>query len=168
MKKRLFLISLLLIATTGFAQIDKGESAFTLKTGFTTNSTRFTVGAGWRYALWDNFRFAGDASYLFPQKNTQGLNIDAGFHYMIPIEVENREMYAYPILGVSMQNNRFMGKKKDGRTEIAAFGTTKWGMNIGGGYEYHITSTAFLNTEMKYIFSDADSFSWTVGLGFRF
>lgn len=168
MKKVLLIIGLISAFSTSFAQAEKGESALVLKTGLGTNPSRFTVGGSWRYAIWDNFRFAGDLNYLFPKSRIQALNVDANFQYLILIDVSDREMYAYPSVGASMQNERFMGIKRNGKVVESAFGTTAWGFNLGGGYEYYMTDAVFANTELKYIFGDVDSFWWTIGIGVRF
>lgn len=168
MKKMLLIIGFVFTFSVGFAQAEKGESAFVAKTGLGTNPSRFTVGGSWRYAIWDNFRFAGDLNYLFPKGRIQSLNVDANFQYLIPIDVSDSEMYAYPSVGASMLNERFMGTKIGGRVVESAFGSTAWGFNLGGGYEYYMTDAVFANTELKYIFGDVDSFWWTIGIGVRF
>lgn len=167
MKKLLSIICFTIISATGYAQINKGESAFVVQTGFKTETTRLLVGGNWRYALVDNLRFSGELNYLFPKHRTIGLNAEANLQYTISLDSFEEKMYAYPIIGASMINNRYMGEKKGGHTSSAR-GWTNWGFNIGGGYEYHVSNKVFINTEIKYILSKIDAFSWTVGLGFKY
>lgn len=168
MKKVLLTICFVIIATTGFSQIQQGESAFAAQTGFRTETTRLLVGARWQKALFDNIRFSGEFNYLFPKNKTMGVDLETNFHYIFSIDAEEEKMYVYPILGASMVNDRYMGEKVGGHIVKKSDGWTNFGVNIGCGYEYHLSEALFANTEMKYTFGQFDAFAWTIGLGFRY
>lgn len=163
MKKLLLVIALITASFSVSAQNEKGESGMVIHAGVETDPGRFLVGAQWRYALFTDFRFALDGKFLFPKDRIVGLNINTNLHYVIELD---HKMNVYPLMGIAMQNDRYMGKTIAGE-KIPAKGFTNWGFNLGGGYEYHLSERMFLNTEVKYIFGKADCLDFSFGIGFK-
>ena len=164
MKKTLLLIALVAsFAIGGFAQSSQGEKSVVIQGGVKSNPGRFMLGAEGRYAIVDNLRIAPNAYFVFPKDKVTGLDIDLNLHYAFNLDAVTPDLSLYPLLGLSMQNARFSGG--DG---VKSHGSTQWGFNLGAGIDYGITSTTFLNLEMKYTFSDWDHFNLFVGYGIKF
>jgi len=165
--KKLLLFSIILFSIVPIAssQTEKGDQSVVINAGFQSNADRFLVGGQYRYTLANKFRVAPDLMFFFPNDRITGLDINMNFHYVFDF---NRDASFYPLAGVAMQNNRFMGRKVHGQTVAKAKGYTDWAFNLGGGFTYELNTSFFLNTELKYMFGDEDCFVYTLGFGFNF
>jgi len=169
MKKFLLLVALIATTTMGaFAQSDKGEKSVVIHGGVKSNPGRFMLGAEGRYNIIDNLRLAPDVYFVFPKDKVTGLDVDVNLQYVINLNSVTPDLAVYPLMGLSMQNNRFSGRTIAGDVKVPSSSYTDWGFNLGGGIEYGITGNSFLNLEMKYTFSDADCFTVFFGYGFKF
>jgi len=164
MKKLLLLFALITVAFNISAQTDKGEKSVLFQTGFQTDPTRFMLGVQGRYNIIDNLCVAPDVLFMFPKDKVTGLDVNVNFHYIFPLE---SNFSLYPLAGLAMQNNRYSGRTiggvKDGSKSY-----TDWGFNLGAGGTYELNLSSFVNMELKYTFSDADCFTFSIGYGIRF
>lgn len=165
MKKTLLLFALFASFAIGaFAQTNRGGSSIVFQGGVKSNPGRFKIGAEGRYAIIDNLRVAPAAYFVFPKSKFIGLDVDVNAHYAFDLESITPDLEVYPLMGLSMENSRYTGKAH----KESSKGFTQWGLNLGGGLDYGITSNTFLNLEMKYTFSDSDSFNLFFGYGIKF
>lgn len=164
MKKLLFIVCFLTSVVCVSAQTQKGNQAIVANIGYQTDAKRFLLGAQYRYAFVDNFRVAPDVMFFFPKNKITGLDVNINVHYTVNL---TSEMYVYPLMGLAMQNNRYKGETIHG-VKNKSRGYTDWGFNLGGGYSYDFRNDMFINAELKYIFSDLDSFVFALGCGFKF
>ena len=80
-------------------------------------------------------------------------DLSANVHYLFPI---TDEITIYPLAGVGI---------------LGAGGGSdhEFGLNLGGGIDYKLTSKLFLNGELKYKFGDNwDRLLISAGIGYRF
>lgn len=165
MKKFLLLIAFVATTTLGaFAQTNQGEKSAILQLGYQSEPGRLMLGVEGRYNITDNIRIAPDVMFLFPKDKMTGLDVNVNAHYVFPFE---DNLTVYPLAGLAMLNNRYSGETINGK-KFDSKGFTDWGFNLGGGLGYNLTSTSFLNLEMKYTFSDGDHFTVGFGYGIKF
>lgn len=137
-----------------------GSKAILPKVGYQTEFKRFLFGIEGRYFLTDNIRLAPDVQVLFPKDRTTGLDVNVNLHYVFPLE---GGFAFYPLVGGAMLNNRFKPKGIDGVS------WTDFGLNLGAGIQYDITSEGYLNFEFKYTLKEnVDPAYFTLGYGIRF
>lgn len=168
MKKLLLLVACAAISFGAFAQVDKGERAVVIEGGVKSNPGRFMLGAQGRYNLADHVRIAPEALFVFPKDKVTGLDINVNLHYVFDLRDVTPDLYIYPLAGLSMQNYRHSGHTLPTGKKEGAVSSTNWGFNLGAGLDYNITSSTFLNLEMKYTFSDGDCFNVLIGYGIKF
>lgn len=156
MKKLLLIIAFAIFSVSSYAQI--GDKQALVKAGYQTKSKRFGIGAEGRYFLTENIRLAPDVIFFFPKNHTTGLDINVNLHYVFPLQ---DGLSIYPLAGVNMANNRF---SYNGFSNSA----TDFGFNIGGGLDYNLSETNFVNAQFQYTFSDRDCALFTIGYGFKF
>ncbi|MFR9165412.1 MAG: outer membrane protein [Dysgonomonas sp.] len=166
MKKLLLLFVSCFAILNISAQSEKGGQSVLFDAGYQTNAKRFSIGAQYRYVLFNNFRFAPDVTFFFPKERTVGFDVNFNFHYVFTLESEQASLY--PLMGFAMQNNRFMGKTVHGVKVLDSRGWTDFAFNLGLGFGYDFSDNMFLNTEMKYMFGDNDCFAFNLGVGFKF
>ncbi len=168
MKKLFLLLALVAITSTAtFAQIGKGEKSVVANAGFQSDPMRFLIGAQGRYNIIDNVRIAPEVSFIFPKDKVMGLDINLNAHYVFDLSSSAEGLSLYPLAGFAMQNYR-IAKQTFYGVEIPSSSGTNFGFNLGAGGSYDLSSTNYLNAEMKYTFSDGDCFTFTVGYGFKF
>lgn len=159
--RKILLTTILIISTlAASAQMGKGNSATAFQLGLETNPGRLMVGADWRYNINHTLRVAVDGKFLFPNDRITGLNVNGNMHYVVNMN----NMNLYGLAGWAMLNNRYQGETIFG-TKIPSRGWTHWGANLGAGYEYYLTRSMFVLSELKYTFSKHDHFTWGVGIG---
>lgn len=160
--KKVILAVLLAVFSLGLhAQSGKGEKSAILQAGYQSDPGRLMLGVQGRYGIANNIRLAPDVMFLFPKHKTVGLDVNVNAHYVFPLE---GNLSIYPLAGLAMMNGRYTGDLPDG----VGKGSTNWGFNLGGGFEYQLSGSSFLNLEMKYTFSDWDHFTVGFGYGIRF
>ncbi len=156
--KKLFLATILLALSLG-AKAQVGEKVIMPKLGYQTETERFFMGVEGRYSISDNIRLAPSLSFMFPKDHVTGLDVDVNVHYVFPIQAG---LSLYPLVGGVMMNNRF---SYEGFTAK----DTTFGLNIGGGAQYDVTSNGYLNFEFKYSFIEGtDPAYFAVGYGVKF
>lgn len=159
----------MLASTLGaFAQSEQGEKSLTGSIGLKSNPGRFLINAQGRYVIADNIRLAPDVSFVFPKDKVTGLDVNLNVHYVFDLQnIGANGVSVYPLAGIAMQNARFAGTKTaEGKSPSNSY--TDWGFNLGAGGSYSLSSTSFLNAELKYTFSDADCFTFMLGYGVKF
>ena len=164
MKKLLFLLAFITVASGLSSQIRSGDQSLLFNTGYQTNAKRFLLGAQYRYVITRNVRLAPEAMFFFPKDRTTGFDLNLNLHYVLELD---KDVTIYPLMGVAMQNNRYMGRKVGGVTVHRARGYTDFGFNLGAGFGYDFSRRLFINSELKYVFSDYDCLVWSFGIGFR-
>lgn len=173
MKKILILITFIAATLSASAQsaptAQMGDFSVVGQLGYQTNYERFALGAQGRYSLTRNIRLAPDVTFFFPKNKVTGLDINLNAHYVFFFPQDRFSVY--PLAGIGMQNN-FTGKQKvtvDGReVETDSKSKTSFAFNLGGGISYYISSTNYLNAEVKFMMADEDAAVIMLGYGFRF
>ena len=157
LKKLVFVTALFCLSIGAFAQ--KGGVSLVGQLGYQSDAERFGVQVQGRYGLTNEIRLAPSLGFMFPKHRTLGLEVDLNLQYAFPIAGTSLDIY--PTTGLNMSNNRRSPKVGD------SVGFTKWGYNIGAGFDYHFTSSDFLNFEFQYTFG-SDCARIMVGYGYKF
>ncbi|MBF0760780.1 outer membrane beta-barrel protein [Dysgonomonas mossii] len=159
MKKVLFVFMFALLAIG--VQAQQGSKAIMPKLGYQTEFERLGLGVEGRYFLTNNIRIAPGLTFLVPNNNITGLDVDINVHYVFPIEGV-QGLALYPFVGGAMLNNRIS-------VSGVSASDTSFGINIGAGGQYDITDNGYLNFEFKYTFVEhQDPAYFMLGYGIRF
>ena len=138
MKKYLFiLVAMFAMSTAAFAQ--KGVTAFGVQGAYDDWNGQFGLGVKVQQGFADQFRAEIGADLFFKKNDISMFDVNANFHYVIPVAAE--KFNVYPLAGAN----------------IAFFNhdiPTRIGLNLGGGLEFFITDTVKIIGEAKYIISD--------------
>lgn len=174
MKKFLIMIAFIAsafgLSAQSVPQAQMGDFSVVGNLGYQTNYERFALGAQGRYSLTRNIRLAPDVTFFFPKNKVTGLDVNLNAHYVFYFPQDRFSVY--PLAGIGMQNN-FTGKQKvtadDGsQVETDSKSKTSFAFNLGGGISYYISSTNYLNAEVKFMMADEDAAVILLGYGFRF
>ncbi len=156
MKKITLLTALAFVSLLANAQLALQSGH--LRLGYATEREHATVGAQARFEVADQIRFSPEALIMLPQNHTIGFDLNANAEYVFPLE---NGLSAYPLAGLNMANGRF---SYQGYSDSY----TNFGLNIGGGIDYKLNDTNYLNAEVRYTLNSSDYASFLIGYGFKF
>lgn len=145
-----------------YSSLDR-KGAMALGAGVYYGTEIENVGLGFQfdYYLTNAFRLTPNATVWFKKDNLSSWDINFDVNYIIPLA---QRWKVYPIAGLTLSS-----WKRHSVGDIESDTKTKFGVNLGAGIEYDITSNWFLNFEFKYrIISDYDQAAMGVGFGYRF
>ena len=134
---------------------EKGDIAVGGNLVFGSGNSFTNVGFGpkFQYNIADPIRLEGSYTYFLKKNGWSMWDLSANVHYLFPI---TDEITIYPLAGVGI---------------LGAGGGSdhEFGLNLGGGIDYKLTSKLFLNGELKYKFGDNwDRLLISAGIGYRF
>ncbi len=168
MLKKLLSALLLLIAAIPCvtAQMQRGEKALGVKAGYISHNSSAVAGITFQYALSSHVRIAPEIGGAFRHDNEDALLIDLNVH--TPFDVSEGRAALYPLAGVTFNS---WGKHNvptvDGGK--ATVHTSRFGANIGAGFDLRCSSTIKFNIEAKYSFIKSYSGVFiTAGLSYVF
>jgi outer membrane protein X len=143
------------------------ERTFGVKTGYISRNQSAVAGLFFQYRFSEHFRLAPEASLAFRSNDKDGFLIDVNCHFPI---AKSGIMEFYPLAGLNYsswsQHQTFDEQvgSKDVTNRVSRFG-----LNLGGGMDFKITSTLKVKLELDYTLVKANSaFRATVGIGYNF
>lgn len=154
--KIVLLVSLLIVSLNICAQ--KGNFSLIGKAGYQTDHDRVGFGMDARIGLVNQIRLVPAFTFMIPNKDVAGLEIDLNLQYVFQLSGTSIDLY--PLTGLNMDNNRW---SKHGESNK----WTRWGYNIGMGTDYYITKSDFLNFEFQYTIG-RDFARFMIGYGYKF
>ena len=157
--KKIFKVAIVAIAVTTMSVTvnaqqagDKAAGAF-LRLGLYDGegAPNFGIGAKFQYNVTDPIRLDGSFTFYFPKKydflggsiTNSMWNIDLNGHWLFPL---SDQLNLYPLAGLAIAGIKVKGKGDGGSASIS---DTFVGINLGGGVDYKLSDTLFLNGELK-------------------
>jgi len=163
------------ISVTAYAQAYQGDKAIGGNFLIAGDETTLVgIGAKFQYNITDPIRIEGSFSYFFPKKESQRYmgttietslnmwNLSVNGHYLLPI-TEN--VTVYPLAGLGIAGLKAKASAL-GISESSS--KNHFGLNLGGGLDYHVTDAVTLNFEVRYLIaSDGGIFFVRAGVAFK-
>ena len=154
MKKISSLLVAAIICVTA-AHAEKGDMAAGLNLLYGTEIESLGLGAKYQYDVLDRLRIEGSFNYFFERDHIHGWDLNATAMYLFPL---SSNFTLYPLAGPTIANAGGYGNT-----------TTKFGLNLGGGCEYHINYNWKINLDARYsIVSDIDQAVIGIGAAYKF
>ena len=137
MKKLLFVICLVLVSASSFAQ--KGKTTIGLHGNYMIDSpNNLGIGANIGYEFINNLRGTAEFNYFFKKDYVSFWNLETNVAYLF--RVADGKLILYPLAGVDVLG----AKVEEGESE------SKLGLNLGGGIEYPVSNRLSLKAEFNY------------------
>lgn len=157
MKKLLLSLAALCICTGAFAQ--KGEKSVGLSFNYGSWIETLGFGLKFNYNITDNIRLAPNFTYFIKNNNANIWDINTDVNYLFRVAPKFK---IYPIAGLSLATWHL-------KYENVKTNETRFGLNLGAGFEYDITREWAVNFEIKYrIMSDIDQAVIGLGVLYKF
>ena len=163
------------MSVTAYAQMYKGDKAFGGSLLIAGDETTLVgIGANFQYNITDPIRLEGSFSYFFPKKESESFmgatvetslnmwNISLNGHYLLPI---SDKVTVYPLAGLGIAGLKAKASAL-GYSDSAS--KNYFGVNLGGGLDFHVTDAITLNAEARYLIaSEGGIFFVRAGVAFR-
>ena len=167
--KKLMIIALCAMFCVGaFAQA--GEKAVGLNVSYGTEIKNIGVGIKGQYFITDAIRTEASFDYFLKKDGLSMWDVNLNAHYLFPI---GDKMKIYPLAGLSYTNWKY-SLDLDGWEVLVDDDDTsdsvgKFGVNLGGGFQYDLTESMIFNAEVKYqLINTFDQVVFSVGLAYKF
>lgn len=155
--KKILAIAIVAVMGCACAWAQKGQMAAGVNLLYGTEINSVGLGVKFQYGILERLRGEGSFNYYFRNNGFHMWDINANAHYLFPI---TEKFKAYPLAGLTVVNKSYS------RIDDSV---TRFGLNLGGGCEYDVTSNIAVNFEFKYsIVSTIDQAVLGVGAVYKF
>jgi outer membrane protein X len=169
-------VALTMVAYTANAQ-QKGDMAAGAKIGFATSSgySHLGIGAKFQYNVMDPLRLEGSFTYFLPKEMAGGFasaktslwDASVNAHWLFRV---GNGINVYPLAGLGI-----FGTKADVDLDLGEWGdygasasASTFVLNLGGGADFFLSDSMFLNAEAKYLVANGGFLVLSAGVGFMF
>lgn len=148
-KRAAMLVSTWLTVIFATTQARAGETVLGLRAGYNTRSSAPLAGLVFQYRFSEYLRLSPDIDYYFRHNNTDALSIDCNVHIPFSLTPANR-IALYPFAGLNYTSWNYHNSviTTPGYDDVSTR-TNRFGINLGGGFEYYATPTLKLSFEAK-------------------
>ena len=153
---------------TASAQIVKGEKSVGPKIGYASKNQSAVAGLVFQYAFSDHFRISPEVGYVFRHKDIDAFTIDLNGH--VPFGFTGEKVAFYPLAGLNYSSwSRHFKKEDIMETNDVTTRTSRFGLNLGAGFDLRCTETLKLSLEAKYsLVKGFTTLTVTAGISFVF
>jgi len=150
------------------AQVVKGEKSVGPKLGYVSKNESSSVGLFFQYAFSEHFRIAPEVGYTFRHKDMDAFMFDINAH--IPFGFTGEQVAFYPLAGLNYSSwNAHFSREDFDKIDDVSTRTSRFGLNLGAGFELRCSQTLKLTIEAKYcLIKDYSSAMVSAGISFVF
>ena len=140
---------MLLTPLAASAQFERGEKCVGAKLGYVDKNNSASMGLVFQYSFSRHLRVAPEIGCVFKHKNMDAFTIDFNFH--TPFTFTGEKAALYPLAGLNYSSwNRTMPRELVDEIDDITTRTSRFGLNLGAGFELRCSRTLKLGTEAKY------------------
>lgn len=172
MKKLFLTLAVALIGVCVQAQV-KGDVGVGLNLSYGTEISNIGIGVKGQYNFTDAIRGEVSFDYFLKKNATKMWDINVNAHYLFSVADKFK---VYPLVGLTYANvnwdfdlsDDMKGYEGDEKTSGSS-SEGRFGVNLGAGASYDITSNIAVNFEIKYqIISNYNQVVFGIGAAYRF
>ena len=140
---------MLLTPLAASAQFERGEKCVGAKLGYVDKNNSASMGLVFQYSFSRHLRVAPEIGCVFKHKNMDAFTIDFNFH--TPFTFTGEKAALYPLAGLNYSSwNRTMPRELVDEIDDITTRTSRFGLNLGAGFELRCSRTLKLGIEAKY------------------
>lgn len=152
------------------ASAQRGEKVFGVQTGYTSTNNSAIAGMFFQYSFSDHFRVSPEMGCVLRHENLDAFTADLNFHF--PLSLHHAGDFStqiYPLVGADLSSWTHHYVVDDGKDKDVSTRSTKFGVNLGGGFQFLPSSTLKLKIEAKYtLMQTYSTFVASIGIGYVF
>lgn len=162
------LIMLAVAAMPANGQVVKGEKSFGPKIGYISKNKSAMAGLFFQYAFSEHLRVAPEIGYVFRHNDMDAFTIDINAH--VPFGFTGEKAAFYPLAGLNYSSwNCHFDREEFERSDDVSTRTSRFGMNLGAGFELRCNESLKLTLEAKYcLIKSFSSAQIAAGISFIF
>lgn len=151
------------------ANAQRGEKVFGVQTGYTSTNNSAIAGMFFQYSFSDHFRVSPEMGCVLRHENLDAFTADLNFHF--PLSLRHNGDFStqiYPLVGADLSSwtHHYAIPVEDSDVSTRS---TKFGVNLGGGFQFLPSSTLKLKIEAKYtLMQTYSTFVASIGIGYVF
>lgn len=149
-----------------FAQA--GVKTVGLNVSYGTEIENIGVGVKGQYYITDAICTEASFDYFLKKDGLSMWDVNFNAHYLFPI---GDKMKIYPLAGLSYTNWKYSLDEREVLVDDddTSDSVGKFGVNLGGGFQYDLTESMIFNAEVKYqLINTFDQVVFSVGLAYKF
>ena len=140
---------MLLTPLAASAQFERGEKCVGAKLGYVDKNNSASMGLVFQYSFSRHLRVAPEIGCVFKHKNMDAFTIDFNFH--TPFTFTGEKAALYPLAGLNYSSwNHTMPRELVDEIDDITTRTSRFGLNLGAGFELRCSRTLKLGIEAKY------------------
>jgi hypothetical protein len=124
-----------------------GNMSLGLRTGYVSQNESALAGLYFQYRFTPHFRLAPSADYVFRRNDRDALllNLDA----QVPFSLGTGRVAVYPLAGLNF--SAWSHHLKNDTSDDVTTRVSRFGVNVGAGAEFYVSSTLKLAIEGKFV-----------------
>lgn len=159
--KALAACACVLLCLPAAAQVERSQKSVGLRAGYVTRNRSAIAGLGLTYALSSRVRLAPAVGYVFRHREQDGFLFNLDCQYVVPVA---QRAALYPLAGAV-----FSSWNRHEPSDDTSQRTTRLGVDLGAGIEYHATPALRLSAEARFDWvRHYDTGVFTVGISYLF
>ncbi|MGN0209833.1 MAG: outer membrane beta-barrel protein [Muribaculaceae bacterium] len=166
--KKIFvtLIVVMCAIATSNAELRAGEKSFGPKVGYVSENESAVAGLVFQYNFSEHLRLVPEIGCVFRHNQRDAFLLDVNVHTPFAFTAGDN-VNLYPLAGLSL--NSWAWHYTDEDSDDVTTHTTRFGLNVGAGFEYRCNATMKLTFEAKYTLIKKYSATYiTAGLSYIF
>lgn len=167
MKKIVLTLAALFVCAGAFAQSFRGEKSAGISINYGTEIETVGFGFNFNYNITDEIRLNPNFTYFLKKNDVNIWDVNVDVNYLFDIAPWFK---AYPVAGLSLATAHWsVIYTAPGSNHVKSKSNeTRFGVNIGAGFEYDIAPDWAVNFQIKYrIMSDIDQAVIGVGVLYK-
>ncbi len=152
------------------ANAQRGEKTFGVQTGYTSTNNSAIAGMFFQYSFSDHLRVAPEMGCVLRHEDLDAFTADINLHF--PLSLRHGGDFStqlYPLIGVDLSSWTHHYVIENEKEDDVSTRSTKFGLNLGGGFQFLPKSSLKLKIEAKYtLIQSYSTFVASVGIGYVF
>lgn len=145
----LLAIMLMFTSMGASAQFSRGEKSVGPKVGYVSKNESAAAGLVFQYAFSKHLRVAPEIGCVFKHQHLDAFTIDLNVH--TPFTFPGEKAALYPLAGLNYSSwNYSIPKELFDEMDDVSTRTSRFGLNLGAGFELRCSRTLKLGLEAKY------------------
>lgn len=160
------LLAAICACASAMAELRPGEKSFGPKVGYVSENESAVAGLVFQYNLDSHVRIVPEIGCAFRHNERDAFLLDINVHTPFAISTGDN-VNLYPLAGLSL--NSWAWHYSDGDDDDVTTHTTRFGLNLGAGFEYRCNASMKITLEAKYTLIKKYSATYiTAGLSYIF
>ena len=138
-------------APAASAQFTPREKSVGLKAGYISTNESMAAGLFFQYSILSHLRIAPEIGCVFKHQGMDAFTLD--LNLQVPLDIKDDKASLYPLAGLNYSSwNESVPREVLDIMDDVSTRTSRLGLNLGAGFEFHCSHMLKVGIEAKYTF----------------